>query len=184
MKILILYAVAEELLPLDLPQHHITLAQTGVGKVNATITAFEAITQHNPDLVINIGTCGSVHHPVGSIHRCHTFIDRDMEKLKEFGLKSQLDFLNEITETPALNKWTFNSVCNTGDTFLTDADGTGDVFEMEAFAIASVCKHLSKTLVAIKYVTDVIGQNSVKHWQDKLADARVVLKREIEELLN
>ena len=25
---------------------------------------------------------------------------------------------------------------------------------------------------AVKYVTDIIGQNSVKHWEDKLADAR------------
>jgi len=27
-------------------------------------------------------------------------------------------------------------------------------------------------IISVKYVTDIIGQNSVKHWEDKLADAR------------
>lgn len=30
----------------------------------------------------------------------------------------------------------------------------------------------NSTVHRVKYVTDIIGQNSVKHWEDKLADAR------------
>jgi adenosylhomocysteine nucleosidase len=26
--------------------------------------------------------------------------------------------------------------------------------------------------ISVKYVTDKIGENSIKHWEDKLADAR------------
>ena len=37
-------------------------------------------------------------------------------------------------------------------------------------------------LVAVKYVTDIIGQNSVKHWEDKLADARKGLGEFFEKL--
>jgi adenosylhomocysteine nucleosidase len=35
----------------------------------------------------------------------------------------------------------------------------------------------------VKYVTDVIGQNSVKHWEDKLAEARQGLSNFFEGLV-
>jgi adenosylhomocysteine nucleosidase len=174
MKILILYAVADERFDINTTSHELIHQQTGVGKVNAAIATYDAIVRHQPQLVLNIGTAGSVHHPVGSIHVCHTFVDRDMEKLKAFHIPSLISTKDNVL--PMLQNWAFNATCNTGDTFLTDADGTGDVFEMEAFASASVCKHLNVPFAAIKYVTDVIGQNSVQHWKDKLADARHGLK--------
>ena len=43
---------------------------------------------------------------------------------------------------------------------------------MEAYAQAWVCRTKNTPFIAVKYVTDIIGQNSVKHWEDKLADAR------------
>ncbi len=43
---------------------------------------------------------------------------------------------------------------------------------MEAYAQALVCRAKNTPFIAVKYVTDIIGQNSVKHWEDKLADAR------------
>ena len=54
-----------------------------------------------------------------------------------------------------------------------DANETdGDVVDMEAYAQAQVCRELGIPFLAVKYVTDIVGQNSVKHWEDKLADAR------------
>ena len=44
--------------------------------------------------------------------------------------------------------------------------------DMEAYAQAQVCRELGIPFLAVKYVTDIVGQNSVKHWEDKLADAR------------
>ena len=69
--------------------------------------------------------------------------------------------------------WQREGVCNTGDTFLTElSDVKGDVVDMEAYAQAWVCRTKNTPFIAVKYVTDIIGQNSVKHWEDKLADAR------------
>lgn len=69
--------------------------------------------------------------------------------------------------------WAGEGICNTGDTFLTElSDVKGDVVDMEAFAQAFVCRAKNVPFIAVKYVTDIIGQNSVKHWEDKLADAR------------
>lgn len=49
---------------------------------------------------------------------------------------------------------------------------SGDVVDMEAYAQAFVCRSKEIPFISVKYVTDIIGQNSVKHWEDKLADAR------------
>ena len=43
---------------------------------------------------------------------------------------------------------------------------------IEAYAQAFVCRSKEIPFISVKYVTDIIGQNSVKHWEDKLADAR------------
>ena len=78
---------------------------------------------------------------------------------------------------PFFKDWQFDSTCNTGDTFLTEADGTGDVFDMESFAIAKVCRKHQIPFVGVKYVTDKIGDNSVKHWEEKLAEAQAGLQQ-------
>lgn len=66
---------------------------------------------------------------------------------------------------------------NTGDDFVTaHADIQGDVVDMEGFAEALVCCKMGVPLIAVKYVTDVIGCNSVKLWEDKLCDARKEIK--------
>ena len=46
---------------------------------------------------------------------------------------------------------------------------------MEAYAQAFVCASKEIPFISVKFVSDVIGQNSVKHWEDKLADARTGL---------
>ena len=48
---------------------------------------------------------------------------------------------------------------------------------MEAYAEAEVCKSMNIPFVSVKYVTDVIGQNSVEDWASKLSDARTGLRR-------
>ena len=47
--------------------------------------------------------------------------------------------------------------------------------DMEAYAQAFVCRELNVPFLSVKYVTDIIGQNSVQHWEDKLSDARLGL---------
>lgn len=180
-KILVLYAVAEEHVGLSHPSIDFSYCQTGVGKVNATIAVLNAIEIYHPNLVVNLATAGSVVHSIGSVHLCAKFVDRDMEKLATFGVSADEDFLSNVQLISFLGKNHPTSVCNTGDTFLTSSDGTGDVFDMEAFAIAKACKFRNVPFVSIKYVTDIIGQNSVSDWAHKLADARIGLKLYMDE---
>lgn len=177
LNVLIVYAVEEEKVHLSMPNCKFHYCRTGVGKVSAAIAVEKSIDKFKPEMVLNIGTAGSVDFPIGSIHLCQKFIDRDMEKLQVFGVPYLEDFTTEVNDLPFFNNWKFDSVCNTGDTFLTKVDGTGDIFDMESFAVARVCRKHQIPFIGIKYVTDKIGDNSVKHWEEKLAEAQAGLQK-------
>lgn len=179
MKILVTYAVQGEFTELKFPgligeeEVHIGYLRTGIGKVKSAFYLDEVITQGQPDLVINIGTSGSIDRKVGDILVCRHFVDRDMQKLAGMGLEYEIDSSALLAEKGYCLHWEGEGVCNTGDTFLTElSDLKGDVVDMEAYAQAFVCRAKNVPFIAVKYVTDIIGQNSVKHWEDKLADAR------------
>ena len=162
MKILVTYAVQGEFTELKFPgligeeEVHIGYIRTGVGKVKSAYYVSEVLNQAKPDLVINVGTAGSIDCQVA-----------------DMGLEYEIDSSALLAEKGYCMHWAGEGICNTGDTFLTElSDVKGDVVDMEAFAQAFVCRAKNVPFIAVKYVTDIIGQNSVKHWEDKLADAR------------
>jgi adenosylhomocysteine nucleosidase len=62
--------------------------------------------------------------------------------------------------------------CSTGDTFVTSAEEMdSDVCDMESFCIAYICKKHNIPFVSVKVVSDVVGSNSVKDWQEAIRDA-------------
>jgi adenosylhomocysteine nucleosidase len=164
-KILVTYAVAGERVAIDWPDCRIEYLQTGIGKVKSAFHLAEAINEYCPDIVLNIGTAGTVSHNLGDIFVCRRFVDRDMMPLRDLGLEYEIKSSDD------------SATCNTGDSFMTDTEGAvdGDVFDMESYAQAYVCREKSVPFISVKYVTDIIGRNSVKHWEDKLADARAAL---------
>lgn len=179
MKILVTYAVQGEFTELRFPgligeeEVQVGYLRTGVGKVKSAFYLSEAIARAQPDLVVNMGTAGTVCHRVGDIFVCRHFIDRDMQKLSALGVEYEIDSAELLAQKGYCLHWQGEGVCNTGDTFLTElSDVKGDVVDMEAYAQALVCRAKNTPFIAVKYVTDIIGQNSVKHWEDKLGDAR------------
>ena len=146
LKILVTYAVQGEFVELKWPDIEPYYIRTGIGKVKSAFHLAEAIRQVQPDLVLNIGSAGTVNHQVGDIFVCRKFVDRDMQKMAEFGLECEIDSSALLEEKGYCTHWTEDGICNTGDGFLTELT------------------HVSGD--------DIIGQNSVKHWEDKLADAR------------
>ncbi len=191
MKILVTYAVQGEFTELKFPgligeeEVQIGYLRTGIGKVKSAFYLAEAINQGRPDLVVNIGTAGTIRHRVGDILVCRRFIDRDMQKLNGLGVELEIDSAELLAQKGYCLHWDGNGegVCNTGDSFLTELlDVQGDVVDMEAYAQAMVCRAKEVPFISVKYVTDIIGQNSVKHWEDKLADARKGLGEFLEAL--
>ncbi len=172
MNILVTYALPQERVDVRFDHCVVRYCETGVGKVNAAINTCLAMQQFAPDWVLNIGTAGSVSHVVDSIVVCGRFMDRDMEKVKEFGVDYAHDFTSQLAHLAWLKPHDISHVCNTGDSFVTEHMDNADVVDMENFAVAALCKKLKVPFVSVKYITDTIGENSVQHWADKLQDAQ------------
>ena len=160
LKILVTYAVQGEFVELKWPDIEPYYVRTGIGKVKSAFHLAEAIRQVQPDLVLNIGSAGTVNHQVGDIFVCRKFIDRDMQKMKEFGLECEIDSSALLEEKGYCTHWTEHGICNTGDGFLTELTHvSGDVVDMEAYAHAFVCRSKEIPFISVKYENDIIGQN-------------------------
>lgn len=175
-KVLVIYAIDEEFVPFSLAGCELRFVKSGIGKAASAMNLTKAICEERPDFVLNFGTAGTLNHQVGDVFVCNRFVDRDFQAIHFPGLTYEIEveetFCRYISQIWSLsdNHW---GICNTGDSFVTQAETIhGDVVDMEAFAHALVCQEFKLPFVAVKYVTDKIGENSVNHWADKLADAR------------
>ena len=183
MKILIVYALGVECGVINLPGHDILLCETGVGKVSAALKTYSSLLQFEPEMVLSIGSAGAIHHPIGSIVVCSKYVDRDLEKITELGVPCFLDFQDELAAFNVSEP--YHGCISSGDTFQTTVKQGGikaDVFDMEAYGSAQICKERGLPLLAIKYVTDVIGQNSISHWEENVKHAKKGLQDFLETL--
>ena len=176
-RLLIVHAIEQEEIRLKVNGVITKTVFSGIGKANAAMNVMHAVMEFSPDYVLNIGTAGTLNHAVGDIVVCNHFIDRDMVPLVTFGLDSEIETVvpDEFNLLSLINgKFVLGDfIVNTGDDFVTaDSEIKGDVVDMEAFAEALVCKKMHLPFLSIKYVTDVVGQNSISVWEEKLADAR------------
>jgi len=175
MKMLIAHALEDEKGNIHFPGHQVSFCCTGMGKVQAGLAVEEAVLTRKPDLVLNIGSCGALHFAIGDILMCTRFIDRDLLKVAIPGICSELMFTDDIRKAGLFPGQDIHYTVSTGDSFVTAEAEMGpfaDVIDMEAFAIACACQRHGIPFVAIKYVTDIIGKNSVKAWTEKLASSR------------
>ena len=176
-KTFVTYAVKGEYIPLQSPNTEFVYIQTGIGKTKSAMRLTKHICERKPDLVLNIGTAGTVQHNVGDIFVVNRFIDRDFEVANLPNVTFEIDGMELLNSNAALKNWlsqqTNAGTCSTGDTFVTEiSDFQADVVDMEAFAQASVCKEFGVPFLSVKFVTDVIGKNSVMEWESKLEEAR------------
>ena len=136
---------------------------TGIGKVKATysLTKFLTLYGNKVNGIYNIGTAGAtVNNKWGDMVECRKFVQNDYQ------------FKKDIEKAYSFFKHDNDYTCYTTDKFITDAHTAGKfVFEMESYALAEVANNFgfSDHFYAIKFVSDIVGQNTVEHW-DKDAD--------------
>ena len=179
MKIVAAFALEDEVVPIVWPGADVKTIVTGIGKVQAAISVAKAILCERPQLVMNVGTAGTLDHQVGDILVCTRFIDRDLKGISIQGIVSELDTSNAVSlrfpsVISGMEEKVEQRIVSTGDNFVTtESPHDGDVVDMEAFAEAMACVEAEGVqFFSVKYVTDIIGQNSVNAWKEKLAAAR------------
>ncbi|MDA9605175.1 5'-methylthioadenosine nucleosidase [Alphaproteobacteria bacterium] len=135
---------------------------SGVGKINAAFKSLDLIHRFNPTQIINYGTAGSINKKCQGLIECTKFYQRDMDArgLMNFNLgETPFDDVNEIITD------NYGYSCGTGDNFVkNEIEMNVDVVDMEAYAIAKICKLKKVKFRCFKYITDNANENSAKDW--------------------
>lgn len=168
----------------ELNSQNVTLVQSGIGKVAATVATTILINHFKPDYVINTGSAGGFDHrlKVGDVAIADEVRHHDVDVTAfgyEFGQVPQMpaafhsdaklievakESIADLNECQSL----VGLVC-TGDSFMCDPeriDATRKQFpnmlavEMEGAAIAQACHMLSTPFVVIRSLSDIAGKES------------------------
>jgi len=155
MQIKLFVAIPSEF-PSELCPAGVELIYTGVGKVNAAISAARHLMHLDPAaaMVLNYGSAGSAVHPVHSLLRCRRFQQADMDArpLAEKGHTPFDELLYPHVEKDILVFDEKGTLCTTQDTF--QQQPTYEVNDMEAYGIAKVCRIMGLDFTAYKFISD------------------------------
>jgi len=180
-KHIILFVALESELPKELVPPNVSVYYTGVGKVNAAIKATEVLSGlffNFNATVLNYGSAGSNTIPKGTLADCRYFIQNDMHT--PFGKTHETPFDSEIY--PEIKEPTieFGSgyVCRTQDKFEDNPQG---IFDMEAYAIAKVCKIYGFDFRAYKYISD---GGDIDEWEENHSKGKELFVAELNKILN
>jgi adenosylhomocysteine nucleosidase len=162
---IILIAIREEAPDLA---HMMNLFYTGVGKVNAAMTASEIIAKYRPQRIINFGTAGGITVTPG-FYQCTQFVQRDMTCEALGCVPGQTPF-----ETDLHLGNSSGLTCSTGDNFVMNPELAipADVVDMEAYAIAKVCKKYKVEFECWKYISDQANQEAHNDWTQSVAQGQ------------
>ena len=135
---------------------------TGVGKVNAALTAAKVIQKFKPNRIWNFGTAGGILLNEGC-HEMVNFIERDKGKCPE-----SIEVM--LPKDSVTLSFGVGYTCSTGDNFVTnpDLEIPAHVVDMEAFAIAKACLNEHVDFKCYKYVSDSADDTADTSWLDNV----------------
>jgi len=152
---------------------------TGIGKVNATYALTRELTRRKyegrePARVVNLGTAGSRCFRTGDLIACHRFVQRDMD-VTPLGFahgETPYETIPPVLETSVLFADLASGLCGSGDSFVTgELTMACEVLDMEAYALAKVCRAENMPFAAVKYITDGADADAAEHWPERLRHA-------------
>tara|TARA_B100002019_G_scaffold8678_1_gene6885 strand:- start:118 stop:663 length:546 start_codon:yes stop_codon:yes gene_type:complete len=147
---------------------------SGVGKINAAATTEKIIQEHKPKLIINYGTAGSLDPSIKGLVKVTGFVDRDMDATPLNFKLGQTPYEKDIMlGTPEV-------VCGTGDTFATAKPKIDcDIVDMEAYAIAKICKKHKVEFLCYKYISDSADESASSDWEQNVAKGCKQFKEQV-----
>ncbi len=153
---------------------------TGAGKINATYNLTKLIDDKKPKEIINFGTAGAITKKLSGIIECTKFYQRDMDVTSLMGLKigqTPFDDINEIIITDK------GYSCGTGDSFVTGSIPIQvDVVDMEAYALAKVCKLEKINFRCFKFISDNADELANTDWVENCKKGAKLFEQRLNEL--
>ena len=151
----------------------------GVGKINATYNLSKLIGKIKPNLVINFGSAGAIKKGLSGLVECTKFYQRDMDARGLLGLKlgeTPFDNINEIINSDE------GFSCGSGDSFVNNKiEINVDLVDMEAYALAKVCKLESVKFRCFKYVSDNADENATSDWMENCKKGAKLFQSKLKE---
>ena len=146
----------------------------GVGGVKATYNLTKWIYEHKRQRVINLGTAGSHTIKMRELVECITFKQRQPHDFMR--TNSEIFSSEPISDLPQV-------ICGSAD-FVEPARPLTecDVFDMEAYALAYVCKKMNVRFHSFKYVTDTSNESLISDWQTNLKQSAETLLGQLRKL--
>ena len=152
---------------------------TGVGKINATYNLIKLISKFKPNQVINFGSAGTTKQGLSGIVECTKFFQRDMDVRGVLELKlgeTPFDNINEIINSDE------GFSCGSGDSFVNnEIEMNVDLVDMEAYALAKVCKLENIKFRCFKYVSDNADKNAKSDWIENYKKGAKLFKNKLKE---
>lgn len=150
---------------------NIQVHYSGIGKINAAMKTTEVILKYQPDLVLNLGTAGSQKFNTHTLLQCTQIVQRDMD-ITPLGFplgETPMDEVPAVIEIENYFPELPTATCATGDSFETGVPKLPcDLVDMEAYAIAKVCRKFQIPVISLKYITDGHDDEAHKDWRENL----------------
>jgi adenosylhomocysteine nucleosidase len=179
-KIVIVVALESEFSIRSKLSHKVTY--TGVGKVNAARVVTQLILSDKPDLILNLGTAGTLNpRHLGMALGVREVIERDMNA-EPLAPRGEVPLSSE----PSSFYSDFGEVkCATGDSFVSShdqwlIDKKVDLVDMELFAIAKVADFFGVKWRAIKFASDLANNDAAFDWKDSIKKANQEILQKID----
>jgi adenosylhomocysteine nucleosidase len=152
----------------------------GVGKINATYNLTKIIHKYKPKEIINFGTAGAVNKKLNGIIECTKFYQRDMDVSDLMNLEigqTPFDNIGEII----LSEQGYS--CGSGDNFVTKKTTINvDVVDMEAYAIAKVCKLENISFRCFKFISDHADESASIDWVKNCEKGEKLFEQKLKEI--
>ena len=134
---------------------------SGCGKVNAAIATMEAIDA-GAKKIINYGTAGAVGNISGLVE-VTGYVDRDMD-VRPLGFR-----LGQTPFEEGIHIGRKGLVVGSGVSFAVGKPEIEcDIVDMEAYAIARVCKKYDVEFRCFKYISDKADENAASDWNENI----------------
>ena len=164
---------------------------TGVGKVNATynLTHYLNTYKNKFNLIINFGTAGSNYLNPGTFVDCTRFYEKDMDckplGFEPFQTPFEKEIIIDFSSESIFNPFNKNLSCYTGDKFVTEDLEYDGIFDMEAYALAKVCKNFQLPFISFKYISDGANSDSAGDWTENISSGyKIFYEKVVNEILN
>ena len=146
--------------------------QVGIGKINSAMNMVDLIHKHQPDSVINFGSCGNLkNHKVGEVIEVGTVYNNiDARPFAEYGCTPETPNCEIKLSDSGINCFTTDQIYDNTRTdyaqkYLEMIDKC-DIVEMECYSLAYVCATFGVKFLSYKWVSD---DGNIDTWEDNAA---------------